>query len=172
MQFRPYPLYSEQTRLDQLHAPEAFIVVALRLWAASLRGGPGCRGDWREGFRIARLEQHGIPAFETFTRILRIAATRALDVRLLGCGGLGQDEAWFLQHLGALQFDQRIEARAILEDWMPPGAARMALEPAQGLADALTQAGLILPLREREAQCFRQPPPGAAQHPFFDRVLH
>ena len=172
MQFRPYPLYSEQTRLDQLQAPEAFIVVAMRLWAAHLRGGPGGYSDWREGFRIAGLEDHGIPAFEAFTRILRIAATRALDVRLLGCAGLGQDEAWFLQHLGALQFDQRVEAQAILEDWMPPSAARLALEPAQGLADALTQAGLILPLREREAQCFRQPPRSPAQYHSVGRVIH
>jgi len=50
-----------------------------------------------------------------------------------------------------LQRARRAEAAAILADWLPPAAARMAMMPAFAFAGALAGVGLVVPLRHCEA---------------------
>jgi len=78
-------------------------------------------------------------------------AHRPLDVRCARCPHLGEDEAWMLQLVSALQHGRCAEAELVLNLWMPPAAARMAMLPAAGFAQALSRARLVVGLRHREA---------------------
>src|SRR6185369_16585750 len=123
----PRPVYPANSRLDELQAPEIFLVATLRLWAAPHRDPTETHPHWRQGFAAAGLEDTGTSAFDTLFRIVATAALRPLDVRCVRCARLGEDEAWFVQLIGLLQRDRLEESEAILAAWLPPIAARIAL---------------------------------------------
>src|SRR5260370_1239248 len=81
--------------------------------------------------------EDGAAAFDTVLRIVVSAARRPHDVRCRHCTRLGTDEAWLLQLVMVLQRARRLEAVAILAEWLPPAAARVAMMPALGFAGAL-----------------------------------
>jgi len=141
------PSYPENTDVAELRTAELFGMAALRLWAAPYREPGFEHADWREGFAAAGLGCGALSGFDTLMLIVSTAALRPLDVRCLRCTKLGQDEGLFLQLLATLQQHRADLAAAVLGQWLPPAAARAALEPAQGLADALAAGGLMLPRR-------------------------
>lgn len=144
------PLFCSERPLTHLSAAEMFLVAALRLSAAPADLG----SDWRDGFRAADIHNTGTPCFEALLSIVRVAARRCLDVRHIHCPILGLDEERFIQLVGFLQQAQSKQAFDILSDWLFPAAARMAIEPATGLANALTSAGLSIPMRKTGATPF------------------
>jgi hypothetical protein len=79
------------------------------------------------------------------------AARRSLDVRCARCRKLGEDEAWLLQLISALQQERRLEAAAILADWLPVTAVQLATRLALGVARAMAGVGLVVPRRHCEA---------------------
>jgi hypothetical protein len=84
------------------------------------------------------------PLSTALFNIIAVAALRPRDVRYPHCRFLGKDEARFLQLEGLLQ-RALTDAAAFLAGWLLTTAARMAMLPAQGLADALTRGRLIVP---------------------------
>ena len=148
---RPRPVYAVDAPLAELATAELFVVSALRLWALPHRDPGGSHPDWRGGFFAAGIDDEGMTAFDVLLRIAATAAKRPLDVRCLRCPRLGEDEAWLLQLVSLLQRRRRGEAAAILGEWLPPAAQRMALMPAEGFADALGAVGLGIVLRHPEA---------------------
>jgi hypothetical protein len=64
---------------------------------------------------------------------------------------LGADEARLLQLFSLLQREMNDPAVAILADWLPPSAVRLAARVGGALAVALRDGALIVPLRHREA---------------------
>jgi hypothetical protein len=87
-------------------------------------GAPAC---------AAGIEDEGAPAFDILFRIVLQSAKRPLDVRCPCCAHLGKDEAWLLQLASLLQRERLEEAAAVLGEWLPPSALRMALLPAKAL---------------------------------------
>jgi hypothetical protein len=148
---RLLPVYRSDVPIAELRVAEAFVVTALRLWAAPHRAPTRSHADWRDGFVAAGIEETGAAAFDTLFRIVVASARRPLDVRCQRCAHLGADEAGLLQLVMLLQRARRIEAATILADWLPPAAARMAMTPAFGFATALAEIGLVIPLRHCEA---------------------
>jgi hypothetical protein len=68
---------------------------------------------------------------------------------------LGEDEAWLLQLGCVLQRRHFSEAAAILGNWLPPAALRIAVAPAERFAVGLAASGLHLPCRHAEAATVR-----------------
>jgi hypothetical protein len=154
---RPACVYKENAPLAELATAELLAVATIRLWALPFKDPETSHPDWRAGLSAAGIEDEGVPAFDILFRIVIQASLRPLDVRCPRCARLGQDEAWLLQLVSLLQRDRLGEAAAVLEEWIPPAARRMAMLPAKGFADALSGAGLRIPLRHREAAAIAAP---------------
>jgi hypothetical protein len=148
----PPPLvYAAKTPLTELQTSELFVVMSLRLWVSAYLDPTGAGGNWRSGFDAAGLDDAGRDAFDALLRTVAATALRALDVRCPRCRELGEDEGRLLQLLSLLQRGRRSGAAAILADWMPSAAARLALISAHGFATSLRDRGLNIPLRHSEA---------------------
>jgi hypothetical protein len=145
-----FSVYAEDTTLFDLCTAELFVVTALRLWAAR-RGDSTQPADWPSAFRAAGIEQGGAPAFGSLMWVVAGAARYPLDVRARPCRGLGRDEGLLLRLISLMQRDRLVEASAILAEWLPAAAVRLAAREAGALAAALAEAGLIVPLRHAEA---------------------
>jgi hypothetical protein len=138
--------YAANALVEELSAAELLLVATLRLYALQCRDPAGDHPDWRDGLRAAVIAECGVPAFNALFNIISVAALRPLDVRCPHCCFLGEDEANFLRLEGLMQRAQTEAAAAILASWLPNSAARMAMLPAQGLANAMLRGGLIIPM--------------------------
>jgi len=147
----PRSCYPTDLPLAELRTTELFTVALLRLWVLRHREPGGAHPDWRGGFAAARLDPQGMAAFDALFRVVAATARRSLDVRCQQCLHLGADEAWLLRLVSLLQHGRDAAAQAVLEQWLPPTAARFALLPARGFASALAAAAMTVPLRHAEA---------------------
>lgn len=147
----PPPVYAARTPLAELQTAELFVVMSLRLWVLALRDPTSVTLGWRSGFDAAGLDAAGRGAFDALFRTVAATALRSLDVRCPRCGELGEDEGRFLQLLSLLHCGRSDGAAAILADWVPRAASRLALISAQGFAASLQDGGLPIPLRHVEA---------------------
>jgi hypothetical protein len=158
------PDYPPRTRVAALRTAELLVITTLRLWVAPLRDPGRDHPDWRGGLEAAGLAAGAAAAFDTLMRILAGCARQRLDVRCPRCPELGADEARCQQLTRALQADRWQVAGAILDLWLPPAAARMAMVPAAGLARALADSGLFIP-----PPPLAGPPAAAVPHACADR---
>lgn len=157
----PQPVYPPDLPMAELRTPELLPVASTRLWVASLREPEAGHPAWQGGLEAAGIARMGAPALEALLRIVATAAQRSLDVRCMRCARLGADEAALLHILSLLQGGRQVEALAILADWLPCAAARLALAPAEGFARAMARGGLDLPLRHAEAATIHRLAPTA-----------
>jgi hypothetical protein len=141
---------SADVMVEELETAELLLVAALRSFAVQCGNPAGPHRDWRDGFRAAAIDACAIPAFNALFEIISVAALRPLDVRCPHCRFLGDDERRFLRLETLLQQLRTHAAERILAEWLPMMAARMAMLPAQGLANAMTRTGLLLPVRDNE----------------------
>jgi hypothetical protein len=148
---RPEPVYPINSPIAELRTAELFLVSSIRLWAAPHLDPAGSHADWRGAFVAAGIEEDGGADFDSLFRIVAGAARRSLDVRCARCRQLGEDEAWLLQLISALQQERRLEAAAILADWLQPAAVQLATRLALGVARAMAGVGLVVPRRHCEA---------------------
>lgn len=137
----PAAQYAANAPLNTLGTAAAFLVMTVRLWAAT-GSDRGC--SWREGLIIAGIDRTASPPFD---RLLRLLATgrQSLDVRTRQCPRLGRDEALLLECVSLLQHEQSPRAEQILGLWLRPAARRMALIAALQLSAALAGARLRIP---------------------------
>jgi hypothetical protein len=147
----PQAVYPADMPLSLLRTAELLPVVTLRLFALPWCAPGEHHPDWRDGLSAAGIGETGVPAFHALFTLVATTPRRALDVRCRHCRRLGHDEGLLLRLISLLQSGWAPDASAILEDWLPPAAARMAMLPAHGLADAMKTKGLVVPLRHREA---------------------
>jgi hypothetical protein len=148
---RPRPVYASNTPLAELCTAELFVMSSLRLWVLPYTDPAGRHPDWRHGFARAGIAEAGADGFDALFQIVASTARRSLDVRSPRCTRLGEDEAWLLQLTSLLQQRRSLDTAAILGDWLPSAAVRMAMEPAERFAASLTERGLHLPYRHAEA---------------------
>ncbi len=157
----PQTVYAANTPLEELGAAELLLVASARIASLPYRDPTGSHLDWRLDFVRAGIDDNGIPAFDALFQIMAAVARRSLDVRCLRCARLGEDEAWMLQLIGLLQRGDTGSAAAILADWLPPAAARIAVAPAHDLALAMFEVNLRIPHRHAEAAIVRRLAPAA-----------
>ena len=134
--------YAFEMPLNELRTAELLLVATLRLSAAC-----GREHDWRAGLRAADLDTAPIEAFCGFFSAVRATARRKLDVGCPHCQVLSTDEGLFLELVAALQRGRIRQAATILEDWCASDTPAKILLPIKIFADAMAQAGLIIPPR-------------------------
>jgi hypothetical protein len=156
----PLPAVSryELVAVAELETAELLLIGTLRLSLLQWRDPEGEHPDWRGGFETAEIAEDAVPAFDALLRIIAATARRRLDLRCRHCPALGADELRLLRILALMQRERDADAAALLADCLPPVALRMAMLPARGLAMALLQGGLLLPLRETTAMAATAPP--------------
>jgi len=96
---------------------------------------------------MAAIDGIGFHGFDTLFTILANAAQRSLDIRRPRRPTLGADEVRLLELICLLQAERPNDAATILDDWLPPAAARAALPPAAGFAQSLAESRLWIPAR-------------------------
>jgi len=159
----PAPAYADQLPIARLRTAEHFLLYAARLWVARFVDPAGQWPDLRQGFAAADLEHDGWPAFDALFAALAGGAHRSLDIRCLKCRTLAGDEGRLLQAVSLVQTGGTETAAAILADWLPPAAARLAMAPLSRLAAAMAAAGLVIP--GRDFAIGRMPVVTVAAHP-------
>jgi hypothetical protein len=146
----PQPfVYADDTDLRALGTAELLVVATLRLWVAEQTDAVGLP-DWRAGFTAARIDRSGVRGF---IGLLHLAARArgVLDVRPPQCRRLGRDEGLLLRLISLAQNRRLAAAGALLAEWLPPAAARLAARRLDAFARALAEVGLGVPLRHAEA---------------------
>jgi hypothetical protein len=133
--------YPTDELVEELTGSEWLLVGGLRLFAAQCREPGSVHRDWRDGFCAAGVAECCVPAFNALFKIVSAAAIRSLGVRYPDCRLVGGDEANLLRLTALLQRAETEAASAILASWLPHLAARMAMLPAQDLADAMAEPG-------------------------------
>jgi len=140
-------IYSTKTLLQDLDTPELFVVMLIRLRAASAYDPQGQYESWQHGLCAAGVDSDGSNGFDMLMQLLTLVLRWPLDVRSLRCGGLGEAEAWLLHAISLAQHDNAEAAEAILGRWLPPGVSRIARQHMTRFGTALKATHLVLPLR-------------------------
>lgn len=130
--------------IETLSFSEQFLVWSVRAWVDGYKAGTGRAGLLREGFALAGAAD-GWLLVEELMSIIASTAKRPLDMRCLACRTLGEDEAPLLAAIAGLQQEDEAPAVVTVGTWLPPSAARVALELLTRLARELRQAGMRLP---------------------------
>lgn len=138
-------------RFQDLHAAEALVVSALRLWAEPLREPERQHPHWQDGMTAAGLSNDAAVAFDTLMRIVLAATSRPLDLHRPPCPSLGIDEALLVDMLRLTQRGRHREAGLLMNEWLPLAGVRMAMAPLCVLASALSRVGLQMPDPVEEA---------------------
>jgi hypothetical protein len=145
------PTYSTKTLLKDLHTPELFVVMLIRLRTAAAHDPEGQYESWQQGLSAAGVSTDGSNGFDMLMQLLTLVWRWPLDVRSLRCGGLGEAEAWLLQVICLAQHDQLEAAESILARWLPPGVSRIASQHMTRFAKALISTRLVIPERHCHA---------------------
>ncbi|MCC6470637.1 MAG: hypothetical protein IT563_20140 [Alphaproteobacteria bacterium] len=147
MQLPPLTGQEFPDRVSQLRTADLLVLAASRFWVAHYLDPRGTSERWREGFRVAGLEQSTAEAFDALFSAFAGGATRAICFHCPASPRLGDDEAMLIQAIAHLQRGRETPARLILEAWLAPAALRLALAHAQDIASAMADVGLRLPQR-------------------------
>jgi hypothetical protein len=167
---RPLPIYAADARIADLEPSELFVICIARLWVLHYRDPDGVPADWRAGFAHMHIDADGEAGFDALLASVAASAIRRIDIRCKGCPHLGDDEAWLLQLIGALQDDCLAQAAAILADWLPAGAVRRAIGPAQVFAAGLAARGLVM--QRRSGAAIPRHSDTAQDHACASHLLH
>jgi hypothetical protein len=147
----PPPAYPAQMPLKELRTAELLLTVTLRLFALAWRARGEAHPDWRGGMLAAGLAPDAIAAFDGLLAVVVVARRRPLEVGCPHCRALSHDEGRLLQMISLFQHGRGEAAEAVLDEWLPPSALRLAAASAQTLAQAMARADLIVPWRHAEA---------------------
>lgn len=141
---QPRMEYVPNLPLQRLSTTGLFVVSSLRLWLLARCQPDMPYPDWRAGFMRAGIDSEGAHGFNTFCLTVTTAALEPLRVHALKCPKLGQHEAWTLQIMSLLQWDQTPAARTVFARHCAPSGARLALGPALAFARSLRERRLWL----------------------------
>lgn len=137
-------------RAEDLTLGESIILQGTRRWVA-------CLHQEQEPFPAlqAHFAHYGVidsaASLNAVLRNIAFAASRTVDIHGPSCPGVSPDEADLLYAVAGFQRNDAAPAQQALSNWMPASAIRLTSGPLASLADSLLAAGLILPLRERDA---------------------
>jgi hypothetical protein len=153
----PQSLYRYDRPISDLRTAELLIVTTLRLRAMQWRKPHAVDLDWRGGFEAGDLPLWAIDMFDDLFQIVAVVTPYPLDVGDLHYPRLGVDEKRILQILSLFQHAKNEQAKALLKDWLPAAACRLATYPAASLAVALQRAKFLIPLPGASAAITQNP---------------
>jgi hypothetical protein len=137
---------------------QGVLLWCIRVWVADLQQAPqqeAAGAARRIPDMLARLGAAGAaPYFEGFMFALSHGATKRIAVHCICQPKVGADERALLDAFGLAQEARPFEALLLLRQLSSPAAARSALRSAEGLAQAMTAAGRMLPAPDSEVARF------------------
>lgn len=136
---------AEDRQVGALVAAERFLVWCLRQWVEGWRNGVADSQRLRDGFAAAYAPD-GMAPFDAMMRAVVAGTRRQLDVRCLHCRFVSADENLFLNIVAAGQRDRDDLMTGAFDEFVAPTAVRIATSAALSLGNAMTAAGLLLPL--------------------------
>ena len=147
--------YPPNAPVADLRTAELFVLCAVRLWVArfrnSVENGEWASHDLERGFAAAGVADEGLAGLCRFFDVVVAAVQKPLDMRCVKCPALGEDEGQLLQAVSLFQHGQADGAAVVLRDWLPAAALRLALDELAQFANAVIDAGLVLPRRHGAA---------------------
>ncbi len=129
--------------LEALRFAEQFTVWAIRVWVKAVQGKAPPGRLLEEGFEVAGCEA-ALSPLHGLMRTLAVAAERSIDVRCINCRHVSPDEVSFLRAIAGFQRGCYGEGAMLIAGYLPPAAARTAIDHAAALAGHLASAGLLL----------------------------
>jgi hypothetical protein len=133
-------------QVSDLTYGEQLVLWAARRWLANRSGWDRVGEEFALALGCGRARV-ALAVLETLLGALHGGARRTVYLHRLDCARVSGDEQALLATIAALQAGDTRRAAALLDCLLPPSALRAALGGAEALADALTDAGRVLPSR-------------------------
>ncbi len=131
------------------------VLWAARMWVRARTGEGHIHTLLRDSFRLAGAREAHV-ALDGVLTILDATSAKPIEFRRPECKKVSVDELRLLCILAVLQSDKEDgAARFLLSAWIPPAAARLAVEQGRAMADILFKAGHAI-----------ASPPGAERFPW------
>lgn len=124
-----------------------FAIWATRIWVAAVKRHESPSPMLDQAFAAAGAAP-ALPHLHSLLRTVATAALRSIDIRCPSCAYVSPDEAALVRLIDAFQRGALGEAAMLLSDWLPPAAARLAIDQARALATALAEAELSMRMRD------------------------
>ena len=134
------------SRDERLSLPveQGVLLWCIRVWVAGLHQDVGARQRIAE--MLGRLgAKEAAPYFDGFMFALSHGATRRINIQCVCQGSVAPDERLLLDAFGLAQEARPFEALLLLRGMATPEAARSALRSAEGMGEAMSGAGRLLP---------------------------
>jgi hypothetical protein len=164
------PVLDEDDERDALPATHAAMLFCMRLWVIEMRRAPGVEPRIQE-----MLDQLGAaaaaPHLKRFMFALSRGSTRMIEVRCTCKPGVGADEQALLDVLSLAQAIRPFEAILVLRGFVTQAGAQIALDAAEGVGNALAQAGHFLQAPEEPVRQYGLAPASGECRPAY-RTLH
>ncbi len=120
-----------------------FAIWAARIWVDAVKRGGSTTPLLDQAFAAANASA-ALPHLRGLFRTLATAATRSIDIRCPTCIHTSPDELALIRLIGAFQSGHFGEGAMLVSDWLPPAAARLAIDQALAYATALARAELLM----------------------------
>ncbi len=128
---------------DDLPAAQAMMLDVMRMWVMAMRRGVNLEARIDE--RLDLMGAGGAsPHLKRFMFALSGGCTRMIEVQCTCKSDIGADEEALLDVLSLAQALNTVAALAVLRRFVTEDGAQCALEAAEGLGEALSQAGCFL----------------------------
>jgi hypothetical protein len=147
----PPPVYAPNHPLRELGTSELLLTMSFRLFAEMWFVPSAATPDWRGGLLAAGLPLSSPNAAERLFTIMIVAYRRSLEIHCPHHTTLSRDEGRLLQIVGLAQRGCLEAASALLGEWLPAAAQRLAAVEVHGLAKAFATRGLLIPWRHFQA---------------------
>lgn len=163
-------MLDEDDERDAIPTAQAAMLFCMRLWVIEMRRAPGLEP------RIQEMLDHlgaaaAAPHLKRFMFALSRGSTRMIEVRCTCKPRVGPDEQALLDVLSLAQAVRPFEAILVLRGFVTQAGAQIALDAAEGVGNALAQAGHFLQAPEETVRQYVLAPAFGEFLP-PDRTLH
>ena len=124
-------------RFEAMKFRQQLSVWSARLWLAASTARPTMPDCVKETFFVAGIPT-GASHLHDLLTIICVSTRHMIHFKQDGCSAISADEARYLALLASASHGNTERCIAkLLEHWLPPAAARLAVQPARGLAHSV-----------------------------------
>lgn len=143
----PAPIDPDAVSFEDLPIAEQLTIWATRMWVRALQDAPALHRSLHDAFTVARVPE-GYLAFDKVMTVLSTASEEGIEIGCTCCTGITDDEHVLLGIVAEFQTGCAARAHIVLDDWLPPAAARVAGEYFSEYAMLIKREGLMIRPRQ------------------------